>query len=69
LGKLKKHLGVWYTEEHDENGEQQYLVATMPQHVKGIIKTYKECAWEKKPKNLILLAVQEKKGKVQGRST
>jgi hypothetical protein len=37
LGKLKEHLGVWYEELRDENGEW-YIVAMMPQYVNGIIK-------------------------------
>jgi hypothetical protein len=41
LGKLTKHLGVWYDELRDKNGER-YIVATMPQHVNGIIKTYED---------------------------
>jgi hypothetical protein len=37
LGKLCKHLGVWYKEKFDENGEL-YLEATMPKMVNNIIK-------------------------------
>jgi hypothetical protein len=33
------HLGVWYEANHDKNGER-YLVATISQHMKGIIVTY-----------------------------
>jgi hypothetical protein len=38
-GNRKKHFGVWYKEKCNKNGER-YLVAMMPPHVKGIIKTY-----------------------------
>jgi hypothetical protein len=39
LGELKKHLGVWYEETFDKNGEQ-YLEATMPELVDNIIQLY-----------------------------
>jgi hypothetical protein len=41
LGELRKHLGVWYEEKMDENGER-YLVATMPKKVREIIELYEE---------------------------
>jgi hypothetical protein len=41
LGKLKKHLGIWYEEKFDENGEI-YLQATMPKMVSDIIKLYEK---------------------------
>jgi hypothetical protein len=37
LGKICKHLGIWYEEKYDENGEL-YLEATMPKMVSDIIK-------------------------------
>jgi hypothetical protein len=40
LGKLCKHLGVWYEEKYYENGEL-YLEATMPNMVNDIIKLIK----------------------------
>jgi hypothetical protein len=39
LGDLKKHLGVWYEEKTDENGEK-YIEATMPKKIREIIETY-----------------------------
>ncbi len=41
LGKLKKHLGVWYVKKFDENGER-YLEATMPELVDDIIRLYEK---------------------------
>ncbi len=41
LGGLRKHLGVWYEEKMDKNGER-YLVATMPKKVREIIELYEE---------------------------
>ena len=43
-----KHLGVWYKEKHDENGER-YLEADMHDTVDGIIDTF-EGITKKKPK-------------------
>jgi hypothetical protein len=37
IGKLCKHLGVWYKEKFDEKGEL-YLETTMPKMVNDIIK-------------------------------
>jgi hypothetical protein len=39
-GKLKKHLGIWYEEFKDENGELS-LVATIAKLIQGIIRLYK----------------------------
>jgi hypothetical protein len=41
LGVLRKHIGVWYEEKIDDNGER-YLVATMPKKVRKIIELYEE---------------------------
>ena len=43
-----KHLGVWYKEKHDENGER-YLEADMHDTVDGIINTFEQLT-SKKPK-------------------
>jgi hypothetical protein len=48
LGKLKKHLGVWWEWRTDENGEI-YLIATMPKMVKEIEDKF-EAATGKKAK-------------------
>ncbi len=37
LGRLKKHLGIWYEWKIDENGER-YIVATMPKLVRQIVE-------------------------------
>jgi hypothetical protein len=39
LGKLNKHLGVWWIWKTDANGEL-YLVATMPKMVEKIVEIY-----------------------------
>jgi hypothetical protein len=39
LGKLNKHLGVWWIWKTDGNGEP-YLVATMPKMVEEIVEKY-----------------------------
>jgi hypothetical protein len=39
LGKLNKHLGVWWIWRADESGEI-YLVATMPKMVEEILEKY-----------------------------
>jgi hypothetical protein len=41
LGKLKKHLGVWYEELRDKNSER-YIVAMITHYVNGIIKIYED---------------------------
>jgi hypothetical protein len=41
LGKLKKHLGVWYEHKIDEHGAV-YLEATMPKYVREIILIYEK---------------------------
>jgi hypothetical protein len=45
-----KHLGVWYKEKRDENGER-YLEADMHDTVDGIIDTYERLT-KRKPKQL-----------------
>jgi hypothetical protein len=39
LGKIRKHLGIWYEEKYDQNGEL-YLEATMPKMVNDIIRMW-----------------------------
>ena len=41
LGKLTKHLGIWYEEKIDKNGEKS-LVATMPKLVETIVDVYEK---------------------------
>jgi hypothetical protein len=41
LGKLKKHLGVWYEEKFDES-QERYLEATMPELVDNIIQLHEK---------------------------
>jgi hypothetical protein len=41
LGKLQKHLGIWYEEKFDENGEI-YLETMMPKMELDIIKLYEK---------------------------
>lgn len=41
LGRLQKHLGIWYDWKVDENGER-FVVATMPKLVRQIIETAEE---------------------------
>jgi hypothetical protein len=41
LGKLKKHLGVWYDWKKDKNGET-YVVASMPKLEDEIVELYEE---------------------------
>jgi hypothetical protein len=41
LGKLKKHLGIWYEWKTDENGET-IIIATMPKMVREIIEAYEK---------------------------
>jgi hypothetical protein len=39
LGKIKKHLGIWYEWRQENNGEK-YIIATMPKLVKEIIESF-----------------------------
>jgi hypothetical protein len=39
LGKIQKHLGIWYEEKYDKNGEL-YLEAMMPKMVNDIIRMW-----------------------------
>jgi hypothetical protein len=39
LGKLKKHLGVWY-EWKENNSEERHLIGSMPKLVKEIIESF-----------------------------
>ena len=41
LGRLKKHLGIWWDWKKDEHGET-YLEGTMPKIMKDIFDKYKE---------------------------
>ncbi len=41
LGRMKKHLGVWYEHKTDKNGDT-YLEATMPKYVKEIVALYEK---------------------------
>jgi hypothetical protein len=41
LGRMKKHLGVWYEHKTYENGNT-YLEATMPKYVREIVALYEK---------------------------
>ena len=41
LGRMKKHLGVWYEHKTNENGDT-YIEATMPKYVKEIVALYEK---------------------------
>ena len=46
LGKLKKHLGVWWTWKKDQQGET-YLVANMPKMIEEIDLKFQEATGKK----------------------
>ena len=46
LGKLRKHLGVWYNWKTDNCGEM-YVKMTMPKLVDSAVAKYKELSKEK----------------------
>jgi Reverse transcriptase (RNA-dependent DNA polymerase) len=49
LGKLKKHLGIWYEWKTEKGTGELYLEASTSKLIEGIIDNYKK-AMEKKPR-------------------
>jgi hypothetical protein len=47
LGRLKKHLGIWYEWKNDKITKELYLEASLPKLIEEIIVNYKK-AKEKK---------------------
>jgi hypothetical protein len=42
LGRLKKHLGIWYEWKNDPKTKELYLEASMPKLIEEIISNYKK---------------------------